>query len=295
MSVDGALVRESRVRNRFATASIAGGFLLAGAAVFQLVGPHTKVDELTLDLIAANKRFPLDLIGAIVEALGWLGVAGALAFLANAARTRNPQMQPFIKWIGVIGPALAAVTGVGYAALIAGKAHDFVNSGPQTYQEASHLTSSGILLAVQLAGQLAALVVAVSFVLISLNAMRVGLLTRFMGYLGIFAGILVLFVITPIPVVQSYWLIAIGYLISGRWPTGLPPAWQSGRSEPWPSTQQVREQRAKRMGNRGGGRPPAPWRRAPAPAPAPAPAADVAASRGTRSTTSKRKRKQRRK
>jgi hypothetical protein len=289
MSADVALAHEARVRNRFATASIAAGFLIAGAAVLQLAGPHTKVDELTLDLIEAHKRFPLDLLAAIVEAIGWLGVAAALSFLADAARARNPQMQPFIRWIGLIGPLLAGLTGIGYAALIAVKAHDFVTTGAQTYQEASHLTTNGVLLVVQLLGQLAALVVAVSFVLVSLNSMRVGLLTRFMGYLGIFAGILVLFAITPIPVVQAYWLIAIGYLISGRWPSGLPPAWQSGRAEPWPSSQQVREQRQRAMAERrGGGRAAKPERPAPAPEPV-----GTQSGRGSRASTPKRKRKRR--
>jgi hypothetical protein len=286
MSADAALVREGRVRNRFAAASIAAGFLLAGAAVFQLAGPHTKVDELTLDLITANKRYPLDLIGAIVEAIGWLGVAGALSFLFDAALLRNPQLKSFIKWLAIGGPVLAGISGVLYAVLIASKASDFVNSGAKTYLQASHLTGSGILLIVQLVGQLAALVVAVGFVLISLNTMRVGLLTRFMGYLGIFAGVLVLFVITPIPVVQSYWLIAIGYLISGRWPTGIPPAWRSGQAEPWPSSQSMRAARSKYVADNRSRMGKAPKASAPEPVVAQAP-------RGTRATTSKRKRKRR--
>jgi len=59
--------------------------------------------------------------------------------------------------------------------------------------------------------------------------MRVGLLTRFMGYLGIFTGVLVLFPIgSPVPVVQGFWLLALAYLFSGRWPNGVPPAWRSG-------------------------------------------------------------------
>ena len=303
MSISAPLDRENRVRNRFAAAAIAAGFLLAGAAVFQLVGTHTTVDELTLDLIAAHKRFPLDLIGAIVEAIAWLGVAGALGFLADSARARNPQMQAFIKWIAVAGPILAAVSGVVYAILIAGKANDFVHTATQTYQQANQLTTSSVLLVVQLLGQVAALIVAVGFVLVSLNSMRVGLLTRFMGYLGIFAGILVLFVITPIPVVQAYWLIAIGYLISGRWPTGMPPAWRTGKAEPWPSNAEMREQRAKSMADRrgggrgggGGGGGGAPRRGLFAPRPAPEPVAPEppAARSGTRATTPKRKRKRR--
>ena len=52
--------------------------------------------------------------------------------------------------------------------------------------------------------QLGSLTLAVGLVLVSLNAMRVGLLTRLLGYLGIVAGaMLVLF---PLPVVQIFWL-----------------------------------------------------------------------------------------
>ena len=75
-----------------------------------------------------------------------------------------------------------------------------------------------------------------------------GLLTRFMGYLGMFAGALVLFQITQVP----------SYRPSGcsRSPTylrplahGLPPAWRSGRSEPWPSSAEMRARRAGEVGH----------------------------------------------
>ena len=41
--------------------------------------------------------------------------------------------------------------------------------------------------------------------------------------------------LVPIPIVEAYWLLALAYLFSGRWPSGVPPAWASGRAEPWPS------------------------------------------------------------
>ncbi len=85
--------------------------------------------------------------------------------------------------------------------------------------------------------------------LVALQAMRVGLLTRFMGYLGIFTGVLVLFPIgSPVPVVQGFWLLALAYLFSGRWPNGVPPSWRSGRAEKWPSSAELREQRMKASG-----------------------------------------------
>jgi hypothetical protein len=79
---------------------------------------------------------------------------------------------------------------------------------------------------------------------VSLQTMRVGLLPRFMGYVGMFAGFLVLFPIIVIPVVQLYWLVAIAILLSGNWPSGLPPAWRSGRAEAWPSSAETRARRA---------------------------------------------------
>ena len=78
--------------------------------------------------------------------------------------------------------------------------------------------------------------------LTALNAMRVGLLTRFMGVLGIIVG--VLFVIPlegALPIVKVFWLVALGVLFLGRWPGGMPPAWVTGEAQPWPTQQELRE------------------------------------------------------
>jgi hypothetical protein len=72
--------------------------------------------------------------------------------------------------------------------------------------------------------------------------MRAGLLTRFMGVLGIICGAaLVLLPQNPIVV---FWLLALALLFARRWPPGMPPAWETGRAEPWPSSTEVAEQRA---------------------------------------------------
>lgn len=287
MPADQVLSREGRLRPRLAVVSGLAGVLLMVGAVIQLSGPHTKVDELTLDLIVANKRFHLDLLAAILNALGSLGVAATLAFLVGATRARNPQTQPYIRIIALLAGALAAISGVIYPVMIAAKAHQFVTTGAQTYQEANHLANGGAILALQLLGQASALLLAVAFVLVSLGAMRVALLTRFMGYLGIFAGVLFLFQITQVPVVQTYWLLAFAYLLSGRWPTGTPPAWTSGRAEKWPSTQELREQRIRASGARGAG-----GRGKPVPEPVGAPAPSTGPSSNARAGA-KRKRKRR--
>jgi hypothetical protein len=90
----------------------------------------------------------------------------------------------------------------------------------------------------------AALVLAVGIVLVALNGMRTGLLTRFMGSLGIVAGVLqVLQYGSGLPLVQTFWLAGLALLYAGRRPGGDPPAWRTGRAEPWPSPQQAAAQR----------------------------------------------------
>jgi hypothetical protein len=92
-------------------------------------------------------------------------------------------------------------------------------------------------------------------------------------------------------VVQTFWLLAIAYLISGRWPTGVPLAWRSGRSEPWPSSAEMRARRAADVGDRR-------QRGAKKSQPAvttdePEAAAAAPINERTRATTPKRKRKRR--
>jgi hypothetical protein len=289
MTVDEQLLYESRVRMRQAVIAALAGILLVAAAALQLTGPHTKVDELTLDLITAHRRFPIDVIGAVINGIGLCALAATLAFLVDITRARNADVRPWMRWLAIVGGVLAALSGVVYAIVIAGKADTFVSHGSQTYEQANHLTSATGLLALPFIGQAAALLLAVGFVLIALQAMRVGLLTRFMGYLGIFTGVLVLFPIgSPVPVVQGFWLLALAYLLSGRWPNGVPPAWRTGQAEKWPSSAELREQRSRAAGRSSGG-----GRSKPSPKPAPEAVSAPAAAR-TRASTGKRKRKRRR-
>ncbi len=288
VAVRDRLSYEARARPRQAIVAVAAGVLLIVAAALQLAGPHATVSELTVALILEHKRVALDLVGAVIEGLGWLAVAWTLTFLYGAIRARDEGIHVFIRYVGLAGAPLAAAGIIGYIAAYGITSNKFLAHGSQTYPEANHLMSTGALAVFQILDYAGELLLAVAFVLVSMQAMRVGLLTRFMGYLGIIAGILVLFVITPVPVVQAYWLVGLGVLFAGRWPNGTPPSWQTGRIERWPSSQELREQRMRDAQAR--------QRSKEKPKPAPEPVATAtqpSAARGPRSTTSKRKRKRR--
>ncbi len=291
MAVLDRVAYETRVRPRQAVIAGVGGLALLAAATLQSVGPQAKVDELTIQLITTNKRGGLEVAGAVVNAVGLLGLAATLVFLVGAARARRPTMSPGTRISALVGGVLAAAGGIAYAVVVTIKAHDFVTHGSQTYPQANALLSSTEVAVLQYAGLVGSLLIAIAFVLTSLNAMRVGLLTRFLGYLGIVAAAASLLLIGSAPalVIEVFWLMAVAYLLFGRWPSGDPPAWKSGQAEPWPSGAEIRAQR-EQAGGRGGGR--AKPQAKPLPTAEPAPVG--AAAQGTRATTPKRKRKRRR-
>jgi hypothetical protein len=313
MSVQEQLDYERSVSLRYALIAAAAAVLIMAAATVQLTGVHAKVQELTISLITAHKRGSRDLIGAVISAFGFVALAVTLNYLYSISKARKEDLQPYFRWMAIVGATLSAITVVIYTIVFASKASDFVNHGPQTYDQANVLTGNGLLVILPLFAELASLGLTVGFVWVSLNAMRVGLLTKFLGYLGVFAGVLVLIPIgPPATLVQGFWLLAIAYLVSGRWPQGMPASWTTGKIEPWPTSAELREQREQRAGSKpgaskAGASKPKPavakakpaWTRAmgkakePEPEPEPEPEVGSGTPARTRASTPKRKRKRR--
>jgi hypothetical protein len=155
--------------------------------------------------------------------------------------------------------------------------------GPHTVDRAADAGSGTLLLTAQLIGLAGQLALAVGFVFVSLNAMRAGLLTKFMGILGCIIGVLVIIPLGPLPIVQAFWLVAVAALFFGYWPSGMPPAWQTGNEEPWPRQSEIAQKRRAAMDAR---------RAARSGQPAPDPAAPAApAAPGPAPTRKKRKRR----
>jgi len=289
MSAEAQLQHESRVRNRQAVIATVAGVLVMAASIVGLIGPHAKVNELTLGLLTDHKRGVLDLIAGLLTAFAQVAVAATLVFLYRCSKARRPEAPVFMPILAVLGAAITGVCAIVNPIILHSKVDQFISTGAQTYDEASRLTGGSLLLVLQIGSQLGSLLLAVAFVLISMQSMRVGLLPRPLGYIGIFAGALILFPIIVVPVVQLGWLLSVGYLLTGHWASGVPPAWRTGNAEPWPSSSEVRARRAAAgpsASSRGG-------------APSPVAAADGpviesdSSPQRTRSATPKRKRKRR--
>lgn len=65
-----------------------------------------------------------------------------------------------------------------------------------------------------------------------LNAMRVGLLSRFWGSLGMALGVAALLLLVQFTLIFFLYL---GILLVGRLPSGKSPAWDTGEAAPWPT------------------------------------------------------------
>jgi hypothetical protein len=193
-------------------------------------------------------------LGAILVALGALLLFLPLAYLFRAARARNPRLG---QWLLVLLAIGAVLYGVGNLAANLARnlgAQDFAAAADRSNSAAADaLTQSPYLLG-QVLAQAGSLALGFGLVITALNAMRAGLLTRFMGILGIIVGVTFVLPLDQIGIIRAFWLAALGALILGRWPSGTPRAWSVAEPVPWPSQQEVREQRAAAARARGGGR-----------------------------------------
>ena len=219
----------------------------------------------------------------VISNLGVLAMIVPLRYLARAESARAERPSALTGQFALVGPLML---GIGLPlfeiSLILG-AHSYLNGHARTAAAISAATAGGLRVALQLILTIGTLALAVTFVMISIRSMRVGLLTRVMGIAGVIAGVLFLIPLTPLPVIQSLWLMFFGAMLLGAGSRPLPEAWTSGEARPGPPRQPPPGRQPRQP--RGGG-----LRRG---APPPPPVPEPAAPRGPSPSASK-KRKQRR-
>jgi len=266
-TVDEQLAWEARQRPRAAAAAVAAGVLtLAGgigsALVYKDFPRVLLVDALRAALNGASRvglkapevLFYDDhaaslLVSALVLGLGGLLIAPALVYLYRATRFRREQTPSAAYVLAIAGPIALAISQLVQQVAVMIDARNFASSSDHSREAVKAVLESGPVVAAAIIRQAAVLILGFALVMIVLNAMRAGLLTRFMGVLGIIVGVLFVIPIgSPLPIVQAFWLVALGVLIAGRWPSGVPSAWASGEAKPWPTQQELREARAQAPG-----------------------------------------------
>jgi hypothetical protein len=212
---------------------------------------------------------------AITHGLATIFVAGALFYLFRATRHRRAELPAMVRWLLPIAPVLVTVAAISNWSGLNDASNRFTSAGERANVRASptkdqrkdiaaycrsHARAAGVRecrarhereeavgkklvqdnqsslgTGALFAGSIG---LAFLYVIISLNAMRAGLMSRFMGMLGIIVGALLVLPLIPIPIVEIFWLGALGVLFLGIWPGGRGPAWEAGEALPWPTPQQ---------------------------------------------------------
>ncbi|HEX8067026.1 MAG TPA: hypothetical protein VF520_10910 [Thermoleophilaceae bacterium] len=195
---------------------------------------------------------------SVLQALSTALLIVPIGYLYLATRFRRPELPRLLRPLLVVGP-------LGYAALFVARqlsvnsiADDVVPQLPLPPERAEDLVDdkitqgsfvviSGLTFAAQLA-------VGAAIVLVSINARRAGLLSGFMGILGAIVGVLfVIPLLGQLPVVQLFWIAALGVLLLDRWPGTRGPAWETGEAIPWPTAADLRAEAAGEEPEAGGG------------------------------------------
>ncbi|MGH2973344.1 MAG: hypothetical protein ACRDLL_00535 [Solirubrobacterales bacterium] len=182
---------------------------------------------------------------SILQAIGVGLLAAPLYYLFRAANGRSEQMRGQLVGVVVAAPLFLAALAILSGVSTLHAASDFVSN------EVPHLIAKKVALDSDRANELATEAIddaplrplaagfaiagqlgfAIAMVYACLYAMRVGLLPRFWGSLGIALGA-VSFIFFQLALL---WFVYLGLLLLGRVPGGRPPAWEAGEAIPWPT------------------------------------------------------------
>jgi hypothetical protein len=246
-------------------------------------------------LFINDHALPL-LVVAIAQAATAILIGVLLVFLFDASVARGAATPRVARLLAILGSAATALSAVVLQVAVMVTASDFASSADHSTAAAHDALRGGLVVAASGVGFFGSISLAAAFVLIAIGAMRVGLLTRFLGVLGAIVGALILLgplTGSPTFIVQAFWLGLAGALLLGRWPRNTPPAWSSGEAMPWPSQQEVREERERQRGGRGGGGGGGGFGRGRLGQPAPTPGETPSSEAPSPATSARKKRKRR--
>jgi hypothetical protein len=206
---------------------------VANPAVSPRAAEVTFISHRAFDLIA----------GSALAALAIGALTLVLLLLVDATRFRRPETSSAVRPLVLGGGVALALVSIGHQILSAIATHHFaVGHDFSNHAVDLALTKGTANTISDYLDLLAGLALAAGMIAAMVGAMRVGLLTRWMGILGIFTGVLIFLPIggATLEIVPSFWLVAMGFLYAGRWPNGDPPAWAAGEARPWPTQAQLR-------------------------------------------------------
>ncbi|MEO8092338.1 MAG: hypothetical protein ABI726_06490 [bacterium] len=223
-----------------AICAFAAAVLFVAGTVLGQEGPISPTT--TTELLRDFHDVSGSLLGAaVLNAFSLALIAAPLFYLFRAALARSPKMRRGLVGVVVAGPLFLGAAELFQWIALNSASNDFATPGGGagvpigTYADdlIRDQTTFSISQGLSFAGVLGFVV---GTIYTSLWAMRVGLLTRFMGTIGMaLAASLLLLAQAFSLLALMLWFVFLGVVILGKTPRGKrPPAWDAGEAIPWP-------------------------------------------------------------
>jgi hypothetical protein len=250
---------EARVGRLVAIACFASAILLVASLIYSSSQLNERTNDTVDGLYLLHAHKTEVFVTTLLQGLSTALLAPVLWFLYKVTRFRRPELQPLARYLALIAPPAAAILSIIRQIQVAGisnKVVEHLSANPLPPHDANQFAKDQLAQgSVQLVGGLAlaaGLGLAFAFIMIALNAMRAGVLSKFMGIVGIIVGVLfVIPILGSVPIVEVFWVGALGLLFLDRWPQGgRGPAWDSGEAIPWPTAQDRAAEMAERRADR---------------------------------------------
>jgi hypothetical protein len=218
-------------------------FVLAAIVIAtQAVGSSSGDSELLRNV---DGHRAAQMISSVLQAIGVGLLSVPLYYLFRAARERSEAVRGQLVGVVAAAPLFLAALAILSGLSTLSAATTFVND------DVPRLLARGVALGSERANDVAGdaitdaplrplaagfglggqLGFVIAMFYTCLHAMRVGLLPRFWGSLGMALGA-VSFIFFQFALL---WFVYLGVLLLGRVPGGRPPAWDAGEAIPWPS------------------------------------------------------------
>lgn len=250
---DNHLAWEARVRGfAAAAAGLSVVLFVGGSALGQGVGrqpPRTVGD------LAAIARQPTEfLVPAVAGGLAVALVGVAVYFLYRATRYRRPEVPRAAVWLLVFGAVVGGISLVAQRVDLLSVARELTPpaaGGRDRLQDVlRERTGLQVIFGLNLGAYLA---LGLAMVLVCVNAIRAGLLSRVHGFLGVAGAVSFVLPFMFLQVLLLLWLATLVALFLDLWPGGRGPAWETGEAMPWPTMAQRNAEIERRRGGLDGG------------------------------------------
>jgi hypothetical protein len=262
MAPEEQLEWERRNAPRAGIAAIGAGVCILLSLFYPVLAGTGSDSARTYDRLIRVHDRPADvIIPSLLLLIAFPLAAYALVYLYRAAKARRPETLRITYVLAIVGPLAVAVASATRGIAIVDIASKAADSGipngvsdPSAgvgglagvwsagEQRASDLTTDSTLyVATEILAFVGRLAYGFALVLVGLNAMRAGLLSRFIGILGVIAGVVAVLLRGAGPI-EAFWFVAVGVLILDRWPNGRGPAWETGEPTPWPTAMERQRQ-----------------------------------------------------